>query len=226
MDILRKFFRIAFFKSIWVNFYCLPFLQAIKFPIVLARGVRIFSLHRGAIQFVDNQKFVGGGLRIGFQDAEYSYYRKSVLNIQGTLILKGKGFHSFSPGLSLIIAEGATVEIGNNFSSCSNTRISIFKSLKIGDDNMWSFENVIMDTDTHIILNENDEKISFNSGITFGDHVWLGCRNTVLKGVTIPNGSIIGACGVVTKPFTKENSIYVGNKMIKSNIKWNRSLNY
>lgn len=48
-------------KSVWVNFYCLPFKQAIKFPILLARGVRISYIHRGAIQFANNQDVKRGG---------------------------------------------------------------------------------------------------------------------------------------------------------------------
>lgn len=213
-------------KSVWVNFYCLPFKQAIKFPILLARGVRISYIHRGAIQFANNQDVKQGGVRIGFQDLEWSYDKKSVLNIKGRLIIKGNGYHSFSPGLSLAIAPGAVMEIGNNFSCSHNTRFTIFKSLVIGDNNMWSFDNLIMDTDAHYIFNEKGEMISHNAGITFGDHVWLGCRNAILKGATIPDGSIIGAGGVVTKSLAKKNSVYVGNQLLRERIDWNMTLNY
>lgn len=229
MDKLYKLIQIAIFKSIWVNFYCLPFKQAIKFPILLARGVRISHIHRRSIQFTDNQenrKMFKGGVRIGFQDLEWSYNKKSVLNIKGTLIIKGSGYHSFSPGLSLAIAPGAVMEIGNNFSCSHNTRFTIFKSLVIGNNNMWSFDNLIMDTDAHYIFDEKGEMISKNARITFGDHVWLGCRNTILKGATIPDGSIIGAGGVVTKSLAKKNSVYVGNHLLREGIDWNMTLNY
>ena len=70
---------------------------------------------------------------------------------------------------------------------------------------MWSFDNLIMDTDAHYIFNEKGEMISHNAGILLGDHVWLGCRNTILKGATIPDGCILGAGGVVTKSLPKKN---------------------
>ena len=65
-------------------------------------------------------------MRFGFQDLEWSYDKKSVLNIKVSLIIKGKGCHFFSPGLSLAIAKGAVMEIGNNFSCSHNTRFTIF----------------------------------------------------------------------------------------------------
>lgn len=226
MNRLYKLAQFAILKTIWVNFCCLPFKQAIRLPIVLARGVRIESIHKNAIQFVDCVKVKTGVVRFGFMDLEWSYDKKSVLNIRGTLIFKGSGYHNFSPGLSLAIARGAVVEIGNNFSCSHNTRFTIFKSLVIGNDNMWSFDNLIMDTDAHYIFDENGNMISHNEVITFGNHVWLGCRNVILKGAKIPDGSIIGAGSVVTKSLDKENSIYVGNKLLREKISWNMTLNY
>lgn len=227
MNRLRKLLRIALLKTIWVNFYCLPIRQAVKLPILLAKGIRISSIRRGSIQFIDNQYVVRLGMvRIGFQDLEWSYNKKSLLNIQGVLVIKGDGYHTFSPGLSLAIAPGAKVVLGNNFSCSHNNRITIFKSLIVGDNNMWSFDNIIMDTDAHCIYNNKGEMISHNADIIFGDHVWLGCRNVILKGVSIPDGSIIGAGGIVTKSLPKENAIYVGNKMIKEGVSWNIKQNY
>lgn len=224
MGNLYKIFRVSFLKSMWVNIYCLPFRQAIRFPILLARGVRISSLHRGAIQFTEKNAFFGGA-RFGFQDSEWSYDRKSLLNIQGTLVLSGRGYHSFASGLSLSIAKGAIVRIGNNFSCSHNTRITIFKSLIVGNNNMWSYDNIVIDSDAHKIFYENGELISKNAGIVFGEHVWIGCRNLVLKGVKVPNGCILGAGGVVTKILDKDNAIYVGDKLIRENISWNSDLN-
>ena len=63
-------------------------MQAIRVPILLARGVRISSLHRGVIQFTE--KCPTGGTKFGFQDSEASGNRQTVLNIRGTLVLKGK----------------------------------------------------------------------------------------------------------------------------------------
>lgn len=51
---------------------------------------------------------------------------------------------------------------------------------------------------------------SKSKGIRIGDDVWLGCNSTILDGVNIANGSIIGAGSVVLQD-TEPYSIYAGN---------------
>jgi len=50
--------------------------------------------------------------------------------------------------------------------------------------------------------------------IVVGDDVWIGYRSTILSGVTIGQGAVIGACSVVTKDVPPY-AIFVGNKVIK-----------
>ena len=44
---------------------------------------------------------------------------------------------------------------------------------------------------------------------TIGDYVWIGARSTIMPGVTIGKGAVIGTCSVVTKD-VPENAIVVG----------------
>lgn len=48
------------------------------------------------------------------------------------------------------------------------------------------------------------------TGIKIGSDVWIGARVTILDGVNIENGSVIGACSLVNKS-TVKNGVYVGN---------------
>lgn len=73
-----------------------------------------------------------------------------------------------------------------------------------------------MDTDYHSI----DGK-PYTVPVTIGNHVWIGCKSIILKGVNIGDGAIIAAGSVVTKdvpPF----SLVAGSpaKLIKENVKW------
>lgn len=61
-------------------------------------------------------------------------------------------------------------------------------------------------------LNEDE---AFSKGdIIVEDDVWIGYGTTVLSGVTIGKGAIIGANSIVTKDIPPY-AIYVGNKVIK-----------
>lgn len=40
-----------------------------------------------------------------------------------------------------------------------------------------------MDTDFHKIKNEDGVQINTNSPVLIGDHVWIGCRALILKGL-------------------------------------------
>ena len=58
--------------------------------------------------------------------------------------------------------------------------------------------------------------------ITIGDVCWIGAYVTVLPGVHIAKGCIIGACSVVTKD-TEANGLYVGNPARKIKRRLRRS---
>lgn len=81
-----------------------------------------------------------------------------------------------------------------------------------------------MDTDFHDVINDVNEKINADSSIILGDHVWVGCRSTILKGARIGSHNIIAAGSVITKSFLSENCIIGGNgcnaEIIKSGTDW------
>lgn len=219
-------FRMALLKTLWVNFRCLPIKQAYHLPILIAKGVKIANLQRGGVKIVDVKKLsFGSVLRVGFLNQDKEYFRRSVLNIKGTLVCRGNGMRQFATGLTLKIEKDACIEIGGYFSCEPNARIQIYKKLIIGTSNMWSFDIIVMDTDAHMIYNDKGEMISHNADVIFGDNVWLGCRNIVLKGASIPDNCILGAGGVITKPLDKSSAIYCGNKFLKDGIRWSSKEN-
>lgn len=53
-------------------------------------------------------------------------------------------------------------------------------------------------------------KYSAHSPVKIGDNVWIGEKSTILKGVTIGNGSIV-ACNSVVTHDVEENTVVAGN---------------
>lgn len=218
---ITKLSRLAVFKTIWINFHVLPFKQAVHLPIHLAKGVKIGTCPRGCISLPD-----GGSFHVGFHCYQTTFPQKSRLSIAGSLVLRGKGFHTFSHGLIIRIAKAATLEIGNNFSCHRNNTFLVNKKIVIGDENMWSFENVTMDTDAHTMFDSEGKLLNPNREVVIGDRVWVGSRNTILKGAIVPDGCVLGSGGTVSKKLDKPRSVYIGNTLLKENVIWTRTLNH
>lgn len=73
-----------------------------------------------------------------------------------------------------------------------------------------------------LFLGGGGEIVNNNKEIVIGNHVWIGCRSVILKGVSISDDCVIAANTTVTKSF-KDSAIMIGgvNKILKSNIVWN-----
>jgi|LauGreDrversion4_2_1035121.scaffolds.fasta_scaffold06084_7 acetyltransferase-like isoleucine patch superfamily enzyme len=99
------------------------------------------------------------------------------------------------------------ISIGNKCVFNQNIFLNISNSLFIGD-NVTISSNVFI-TDTSLILDKLPQKEHVSLPIIIEDDVWIGACTTILPGVTISRGSVIGAGSVVTKT-TDPNGVYVG----------------
>ena len=79
----------------------------------------------------------------------------------------------------------------------SSSRIIAYEKITIGESSLIGAGSLICDSDMHEIPlgSENPVRIS---PIFIGKAVFLGANTTVLKGVTIGDGAVIGASSVVT----------------------------
>lgn len=96
-------------------------------------------------------------------------------------------------------------------------------AITVGDDVLVSWGVTVVDHDSHSlnwsyrkddVLNLLQGKKEWNhierAPVILEDKVWVGFGATILKGVTVGEGAIVGACSVVTRnvpPFT----VVVGN---------------
>lgn len=109
------------------------------------------------------------------------------------------------------------MKLGSGFFN-SNIKIRCHEKIEIGENVAISHDVTIMDSDAHEGLWEGYEK---TKPIKIGNHVWIGTRVTILKGVTIGDNAIIAAGSVVTKD-VPNNTVVAGvpAKVIKININW------
>lgn len=119
-----------------------------------------------------------------------------------------------------------SIIIGKNSALCGKVQLSCIEGtkIKIGRDCLFSSEIILRTGDSHSVVDMEGNRLNQSKNIVLGNHVWVGNRVTVLKGVKIPENSVIAAGSVVTKRFEDANVIIGGNpaKIIKRKINWMR----
>jgi acetyltransferase-like isoleucine patch superfamily enzyme len=111
---------------------------------------------------------------------------------------------------------GAEIISGDRTYINRRTEIMSKNSVKIGNGCAISWDVVISDTDYHEI-----EGTSSTNPIVIGDEVWIGCKSTILKGVTIGNGAVVAAGSVVTKDVDPHTLVAgIPAKAIKWDVRW------
>jgi acetyltransferase-like isoleucine patch superfamily enzyme len=110
----------------------------------------------------------------------------------------------------------AVIEIGDHTFLNRRTEIMCKKHVKIGSHCAISWDVSIMDTDYHRIGDANPTRPTI-----IGDHVWIGNKSIILKGVTIGTGAVVAAGSVVTRDVPAHTLVAgVPAVPIKQNIRW------
>ena len=106
---------------------------------------------------------------------------------------------------------GGEVRIGSR-TFIGRSNLVCYRKLIIGDDVIMSWGVTIVDHDSHSIdwTKRRNDVTEWGRGckawdnvahapVTIADKVWIGFNVSVLKGVTIEEGAVVGACSVVTR---------------------------
>lgn len=219
----KQIFDVNWIKTLYFNFVYFSFPIAVRLPVFIYRRTILLQMNGEII--IDNPISPGivkiGPYCVGIHD---SYYSRTIWQCAGKLVIRGKT--SIGRGTKISIGDKGTLTLGEHFSITGKSEIICQKDISFGNDCLLSWDILLMDTDFHKILNERGEIINCAKPISIGDHVWIGCRNTILKGVAIGNNNIISANSTITKSFKEENSIIGGHgsscSIIKRNVEWAR----
>ncbi len=108
--------------------------------------------------------------------------------------------------IEIFAQKDALIKIGDNVGINQGVLICACKKIEIGDSVLIGDQTIIYDTDCHGI----DGAPPKIGSVKIGNHVWIGARAIILKGVKIGDNAIIGAGSIVTHN-VEENSIMAGN---------------
>ncbi len=201
-------------KTIYFNFKYLPLKYAIKLPIFISN--RVF------LETVKGEVLIEGNInsrmiKIGFSESGLIDYKKqrTVWSVQGKVVFKGKASIGSGSKICIDRPDGEIV-FGDNFTITANSQIWSRKKIEFGKNNLISWDNIIMDTDSHDILDlYSNNKLNLDKNISIGDDVWIGCRCTILKGSKIGNKTVISSNSIINYDYSDKENVVLGGNPIK-----------
>lgn len=117
---------------------------------------------------------------------------------------------------------GGEIRIGDR-TYIGKSDLVCYRSIVIGDDVIMSWGITITDHDSHSLDWEHrrNDVLDWGKGqkdwahvahapVVIRDKAWIGFNVSILKGVTIGQGAVVGACSVVTRDVPPY-SVVVGN---------------
>ena len=204
-------------RSLYVNFRCLPFRQAVHMPILVSHHTRLKHLSG---KVVVSGRLKMGLVKIGLGTSQMSDFRseRTVVDFRGCVEFNGKC--KIGAGARLFVADTGTLVFHDNFCNSSHLSIICFQHIEFGNNNHVSWHTLIMDSDQHSLLNDAGERINPDAPVRFGDNVWCGCNVLILKGTELTRDVVVAAGAVVHGTHETPHVILAGNpaKIVKSNV--------
>lgn len=162
---------------------------------VITKGARYAQELVTARLYLRDATFVGQGVR--------TLARPRVENLGRLSIGKGTLLRSINVPVELAVGQGAELEIGDDSVLNYGVSVGAMRSIRIGSRVRIGPYVMIIDTEFHSIYDR--KRMPEPRPVIIEDDVWLGAKSSVLPGVTIGRGSIVGVSSVVgadVPPFT------------------------
>ena len=192
------------------NFLSSQVQKGVKTPLMNLKHT-VIQLDEGARLILKNR------LRIGEKQVCKSRMETRLLLEKNSTMRVDKPYTIYAGCYIRVITGGSLVIRGNGFIN-ENCQVTCGDSIEIGEGCFIGRDVIIRSYDAHQIRKEGYQVAA---PITIGNHVWIGQRAMILKGVTIGDGAVIAAGAVVTKD-VPAHAIAAGvpARVVEENIEW------
>ncbi|WP_350342641.1 acyltransferase [Proteinivorax tanatarense] len=162
---------------------------------------------------INGQLYVGGRYITNLSSSSANI----VIFPGGELEINGKV--KLGPGVQIVVGKGGKLTINDSTYITADTKIFCSSEVIIGKNTAISWGTSIIDCDFHKLIYKNKKILP--QKIKIGNHVWVGCNSTILKGVNISDNSVVAAGSTITKD-VPANVLVAGNpgKVVKNDVKW------
>ena len=189
--------RLNIIKTVYYNFYCLPFHQAKKFPIWIFAKTKIYKLGKIEIR----AEIKPGMILIGKRGSIFQNLHATRILNKGIMIFEGKT--DIEHGVAIVNL--GKITFGGYIRCASNCRFFITTKLSIGKYARLGFGCFFVDTDFHYMINvESGEIKNYKREIVIGNACWIGSDSTIKKGCVLPDYTIVASNSVLTKDYTEQ----------------------
>ncbi len=135
------------------------------------------------------------------------------------------GERTFSKSADLCTEDNNnSIVIGARTNLCGQIHLAAIEgtNIIIGEDCLFSSGIVFRTGDSHSILDLDGKRTNPSKDIVIGNHVWLGHRVLINKGVFIGENNIVGTAALVTKSIPDTNTVIAGvpAKVVKNGVNW------
>ncbi len=194
----------------------LPYQQAKLCPILLHWRTKTYVSKEAEIIIDHPKKY---GIRIGIWGGSYSITnRRTIFQLFDRAKLHMDATATFSKGTHVIVRGNGSLTIGEKFFCNADCDILCNKAITFGFDNLLGWNITLLDSDGHDTY-VNDIKQQSQKEIKLGDHVWIGAKSSILKGVCLADNTIIPYGSIIHKNNNDKNVVF-HNKVLKADIVW------
>lgn len=222
-----KLFAHNWFAILYFNFKMLPFKQAIHFPFDFCYRIKFRRL-TGKIIIDGNVS--NGMIHLGTQGSEMFDGSSTIMDIAGTLVIKGKNI-SIGRGSLLRVEKTGCIELNEGVVLGAQNLVLSEKHISIESQTLSSWKCQFMDTDTHSIMDlETGRVLPRARSIKIGKRCWIASHVIINKGTILPNNTIVASYSLCNKDYTKiisENSVIGGipaKKLAENKLRYNDKL--
>ena len=161
----------------------------------------------------------GGRLDVGLEPVGFmDRGDRTLLRLRGRLEVAGP--FTIARGCRLDVGPDAVVRLAGGYFNARTTLV-IAHGLTVGAGCAVSWDCQFLDEDFHA-LDYDGRRPPADPRITLGDRVWVGSGVTVLKGSSLPDGTVVAAGAVVAGRFTEPNTLLGGvpAKALRRGVSW------
>lgn len=219
---------ISILKSLYWSFKLFPWKYAIRIPLFVYPNTVIKVSGNFTLPTTMHAADIHTGMiRIG-QPLTWLIDKKcsTYLDVAGNLTFKGNTI--IGHGSRILVGRSGKLTIGEHFSVSGCLRICCEHNIAIGCDCMFSWDVSLLDTDYHPIVNQDGVVTNRPRPISIGNHVWIGCNNAILKGVSIADDIVVSSGNTIKTSLRQSNSIYGKRSdnitLLKESVTWSNQL--